>query len=429
MHTLRKGLLMMVMVLPLAVACLKSTRPGIPDSVVSVINLTGFNRVELTKTIARYFESTDTLKLLSAYFLIENMELQYAVEFSLQTDSSDQNPYFNPLDFDSFKAVKYFLDSIEARHNKPAFKARRFVLDRDTLSAEILINTIELAVESTQFPWADYYGKEAFFKYVLPYRIGNEMPDNWRLDVLPLRNSIKENSVGITQPRYIAEKVNKLVDSLVQFDKRMLKMPNEQKISELLSQGFGSQRDINYFKAKLLRSLGIPSAVDYVPYLADSLHAFYFAVFMDVDGLFKAVDSKAVVEVMQLPAKVPKVYRRVFYAVENSLFALKSIEKPTPPYLGHYHYTDVTGNYVPVRTINYTGFCPDTLIYISVFNDGKWRAVDWSVCKDNQAVFSNFSIGPAYEFTFIDTSNKLNVNSLIQMHSSESHQIQYKQAR
>lgn len=413
MQMLRKGVFVFLLLIPFAVSCLKSTKPGIPSEVVRVINLTGFNRVELTKTIARYFESGDTLKLLSAYFLIENMERQYAVEFVLQSDSNNQSSLFNPLRFDTFEGVKTYLDSLEADLGKPAFKAKRFVLDRDTISSDILINTIELAAEARSYPWANYYNDDVFLKYVLPYRIGNEMPDNWRSDILHLSQRLAERMTNITEPQLIAAKVSTFVDSLVRFDQRMLKMPNEQKISELLNNGVGSQRDISYFKAKLLRSMGIPATVDYVPYLADSLHSFHFAVFLDRDGKFKAVDEAVVASVARNPARTPKVYRRVFYTIDSSLFAVKSIEKPTPPYLGHYHYADVTSDYIPVITVKYSGFCPDTLIYISVFNDGKWRAVDWSFCDKNKAVFWNFSAQVSYKFSYLDTTNKLNVNSLI----------------
>ncbi|MDO8898786.1 MAG: hypothetical protein Q7V19_14145, partial [Bacteroidales bacterium] len=74
----------------------------------------------------------------------------------------------------------------------------------------------------------------------------------------------------------------------------------------------------------------------------------------------------------------------------------------------HYHYLDVTADYLPVQTLVYNGFCPDTFIYISVFNDKKWRAVDWAICKNNSATFKNISKNINYKFSFLDDETSSN---------------------
>ncbi|MCC7317657.1 MAG: hypothetical protein IT219_03950, partial [Bacteroidales bacterium] len=50
-------------------SCLKSTKPGLPDEVVQAINETGFNRIQLTKTISNFLDPADSLQREAAYFL------------------------------------------------------------------------------------------------------------------------------------------------------------------------------------------------------------------------------------------------------------------------------------------------------------------------------------------------------------------------
>jgi hypothetical protein len=152
--------------------------------------------------------------------------------------------------------------------------------------------------------------------------------------------------------------------------------------------------------------MGIPATVDYIPYLADSSHGFHFAVYYAMDSSFKALLSKNEKELLANAKRIPKVYRRIYHQIDSSLFARKSIHKTTPPYLGHYHYLDVTTNYTETKNLVFKGPCPDSIIYISVFNDKKWRAFDWAICDDGTALFTNVGTEPSFQFGFLDNETK-----------------------
>lgn len=388
-------------------SCLKSKKPGIPLDVVEIIQNTGFNRVELTKTIAKYFESGDSLKLESAYFLIRNMERQYSVEYQL-TDSNENIIEINPLGFADEESFLKYWDSLETNTNGLVYNAKKYMLDRDTITYEILTSTIENSIEARNYSWAKAYDNIIFFKYILPYRIGNEQIEDWR-SFLSHEFSWVEDSAGKdASADEVAKIVNNYVNRNFSYDLRHLKNPHEQKLEDLFANKNGNYRDLSFLKAKILRSLGIPATVDYIPYLSDSVHSFYFAVYSDIKGNFKPLLNPETEKLIDDKTLIPKVYRRIYHSIDSSLFAIKDLMKTTPPYLGHYDYLDVTADYVPVHDINYEGFCPDTLIYLSVFNDKKWRAVDWAVCKNGNATFKNISKGINYRFSWLDDETSLN---------------------
>lgn len=387
-----------------ATSCLKSRKPGLPLKVVHVIQTTGFNRVELTKAIGRYIETPDSNKLQAIYFLIQHMERHYAVVYKV-TDSAGNMYHFNPLSYASDSLLFAHWDSLTVTREGFGYQADKYVLDRDTITSEFLIQTVEDAFSLKQVPHLAYIPDEVFFKYVLPYRIGNELIDPWRTTLRPLANLIAEEN---NQPNAdsIALAVNQYVNTHFSFDKRFLKNAFEQHTDTLLLTGTGNDRDLSWLKVKLLRTLGIPATVDYIPYLADSSHSYHFAVYYATDSSFKPLLSKNDEDLLSNAALIPKVYRRVYHQLDSSLFALKSIQKTTPPYLGHYHYLDVTEHYTETKNLVYKGPCPDSIIYISVFNDGKWRAVDWAICKEETAAFKNVGSEPSYQFGFLDNETK-----------------------
>ncbi|MDV7402718.1 hypothetical protein RZS08_65450, partial [Arthrospira platensis SPKY1] len=155
--------------------------------VVHVIQTTGFNRVELTKAIGHYIETTDSSKLQAIYFLIQHMERHYAVVYKV-SDSAGKMYHFNPLSYASDSLLFAHWDSLTITKEGFGYQADKYVLDRDTINAEFLIQTVEDAFTLKQLPHLSYIPDEVFLKYVLPYRIGNEMIDPWRTTLRPVAN-------------------------------------------------------------------------------------------------------------------------------------------------------------------------------------------------------------------------------------------------
>jgi len=72
-----------------------------------------------------------------------------------------------------------------------------------------------------------------------------------------------------------------------------------------------------------------------------------------------------------------------------------------PGYINHSYYVDVTADYVSVKNvkIKLESEIPDSVefAYICVFNEGKWRAINWSkIDKDNNVDFLKMGKNIAY---------------------------------
>ncbi len=386
-----------VFILALAMfSCLKSNKPGLPLSVVEAISKTGFNRIELTKTIGHFIESGDSLQMNAAFFLVGNLTHHYSVEYEVQ-DSLGNTYNFDPLSFKTWEDLLGDWNRLDAETGGLAWYPVKFQLDRDTVKAPMLIESIESGLS---FPWLSAYTPADAYGYIIPYRIGNELVDNWRTEVLSDYRWFL-GKMDIANPvESLISLINNYVDSNYVFDKRFIKEAHVQNYKQIRQTRRGNFDDLAYHKIRLLRSFGIPSALDYTPYLADTNYGLSWAVAMDVTGKFNPLLPPGTDYLFKKPGKIAKVYRRIFHSFDNSLHSIKPLELTTPPFLGHYHYLDVTSSYLSTTNLAFDLPCTDTLLYIAVKNDGKWKAIDWTICRNNMAVFEDAAVGvsfrPAY---------------------------------
>lgn len=390
-------------------SCLKSDDPGLPAEVVDAIAETGHNRVELTKTIGHFIDTNDSIYLKSAYFLIANMPHQYAVDYTIKNEKN-QEIDFKPENFGSHDAMENWWKLQQTKGKGLFYEAEKFSLDKDTISADLLISTINQAIASRSHPWTKTFTAADFYQYILPYRFANEHIYDWRTAILNDFSWIADSVHANAKAEEIIQLINDYVNTNFVFDKRYLRVANIQTYHQIMQSRRGNQSDLAHLKASIARAYGIPSTIDYVPYLADSIYGFHFAIAKNSQGKF----------IPLLPAntgnifkgnKIPKVYRRIFVRYDSSLFANKVLSLKTPPYLGHYHYLDVSKDYLAVEDQYFTRSTSDTLYYIGVFNDKKWRAVDWAISKDSQVSFHNMGKGINYQLLIMQNDSLVRVHA------------------
>ncbi len=370
-------------------ACLKSKAPGLPADVVQSIAETGFNRIELTKTVANYFEDSDSLHMNAAFFLISNMGWHYSVIYQI-SDSTGEAHQIDPTTFATGKAMLDYWDSLDIAVGGLIYEPLKFQPDRDTVKAEKLIGNID---NSLIHPWLRNFHDTIIFQYVLPYRIGNELIEYWRIPILS-DHAWLFKAMDTAQPiASLTQLISHYADSLYSFDRRFVKQAHVLSYDEIQRSKRGNFTDLAYQKVRLLRTFGIPSTLDYTPYISDTNQGIAWAVAMNSKGEFVPLLPPDIKELFGSNGRIPKVYRRIYHSNENSLFAQKNLEVTTPPFIGHFHYQDVTGEYFPISEVTLNISCPDTLVYLAVWNDDEWKAVDWSVCHDNQARFQKLAIG------------------------------------
>ena len=375
-------------------SCLKSKKPGIPPEVLQVLNNSGIYKPDLLKIILAYQKPEDSIKLKSAYFLIKNLESNYYINISLR-DSNNKNVVINYNDFVDYIAVKKQIDSIEIVYGKLNFGVDTILLDINNVSSDFFINHINNTVNYlNDSPWNSSYTLNSFFNFILPYRVANEKMASYTKHLHYKYLPIISNVVDISTASIL---LNNYINEEIKYDNRLETVSNMQSVGMIETTCVGNWRDINVYKIKALRSMGIAAVLDYTPYFSDSILGYYSTTVILPDGselVLANADSKSV----QYPqGKTAKVYRRVFNNMPSSLFSLKDKKTHTPPFLGDYNYLDVTSKYLQTDSVSIDFADTAQYVYLAVYNENSWKPIDWSVVQaDGKATFYNMGTGVTY---------------------------------
>jgi len=376
--------------------CKKSTKPGIPADVRQVIRHAGLNKPELVKAIGQYVEDEDSLQRKALFCLMAQMNKNYTVYYSVQ-DTLGNHYFFPPKDYPDYLSLKHAWDSTEQYRGNLIYHADSFQIDGQTLSGNYLIENLNQAFYAyTNFPWAKGYSFQTFCHWILTYRVANEQPEAFRKYFL--------NEFGPLPQRFFGKNVhtldvalylNNLINQKIDYKDTYNKSLNIQTIRQLEKSGFGNFYDINIYKVKVLRAFGIAAALDYSPFLADTNfgYAYTSVILPDSNELILEFNHK--VKTGHKPGRLAKVYRRTFFPDSSSLFTIKDLRTSTPPFLGDFYYTDITNGLQSANVWLRLNDNPE-YAYLSVFNDGGWHPICWTIPKDSLAIFKKTGTNIVY---------------------------------
>lgn len=293
----------------------KSFRNGIRTA----LNTAADNRSNL-EYVLDYYE-TDSLKRLAAEYLIAAMPYHYSY---IESDSED--------------SIKATLASMAHLRKECDSKLKSYVkmpnmriYDQQLISASLLISNIDRAFASwRKRPWSRYISFEQFCNFILPYRVGDERPEEWReiyeQRYAPLMDSLCKSSDIIVA----VSTIQRCLKDTSFYYHDVCNLPSLGP-KFLLNHRIGTCRESTDFALYLFRALGIPVTTDYSR--IDGTHIWnmvldstgrYEMFWMDSwngivarrggsDGLLKG-----------------KVYRRMFFPEQGSLF-----KDVTSSYFGH----------------------------------------------------------------------------------------------
>ena len=395
---------MIVLLATISSSCLKSKKPGIPKEVLSTLNNSDLRKPDLLKVILAFQNPEDSLKLKSAYFLIQNLENNYSFIMSL-SDSSENILDIDIESFPNYSSIQKYKESMEVEFGKLIYKTDSIWLDIDTINSGFLIEHINNSYSTWQNgTWESNYDFNVFLEYILPYRVANE-------EVEPFTKYFHKKYSHLTGSNIIetATVLNKHINSQITYDERYAVNPNTKNIAQCEETGKGNLLDINTYKVKALRSLGIAAALDYTPFFADSTLGFYSTTVILPDNSKLVLTNSDDIKTPYPQGKVAKVYRRSYADNPKSLFSIKDKSIHTPPFLGNYNYLDVTNEYL--KTSDITVDCSDTLqfVYLAVFNEDEWKPVEWAkVGVDGKAHFLDMGTGVSYKLVMI-VDEKVNI--------------------
>ncbi|MBN2614441.1 MAG: hypothetical protein JXR71_01995 [Bacteroidales bacterium] len=367
-------------VILLLTSCLKSTKPGIPESVRRTMEASGINQPELMRAMVRYSKPADSLKQKALYWLLANMHGNYSVSYRVE-DTTGHKYIFSPQRYSDYARLKISWDSVERLVGPLSYHADSFLLDQQHITAAFLTGTIDTAFLAYRtFSWSRNYSFDLFCRWILPYRCANEKMEPFRSHFLKKYQPflVKSDSLSVLEAALI---LNELVNTELGYKDSYNKEANVQSIQELEKNGYGNFYDLNIYKVKVLRSFGIAATMDYTPYLADTSYGYAWTTVILPDRSEFMLEFPQKVYNLQKPGRIAKVFRRTYEKDTTSLFAVKQTDQTTPPYLGHFYNSDIT-NPLNSKTVWMPYFRKTPYAYLAVFNDGNWHPVGWSAPKE-----------------------------------------------
>ncbi|MCK4340543.1 MAG: hypothetical protein KAY37_02320 [Phycisphaerae bacterium] len=361
-----------------------------PAKVELALSKAGDNRPELERVLKHYRAEEDPQKLASAQFLIANM-IGHGYTVAAFYDEDKNEVPFDALEYGSYQEAQAAMDVLEKQHGELHYARKRFDHDLETITAEYLIENIDLAFQAwREKPWARDLTFEAFREHILPYRGSNEPLNPWRAACLERYADLPLKLDDLQDLRAAAQLLQKDVGVWVRFDELYYLHPTDQGFEEMCERRVGRCEDITNMQMYAMRANAIAAASDYTPFWADRDNNHAWQVILDQHGHGKA----------RLLSRAAKVYRKTFAIQRDSLGYRKRDDEQVPHWLSGVNYIDVTSQYLDTVdvTIPLETEKPENarFAYICVFNGGEWQAIHWGEIDDDNVSFTEMGRHIAY---------------------------------
>ena len=351
----------------------------------------------------------DPLKSEAAKFLIANMAGHYAVKTELAEKLSPIYQKHREISelhqWERSQEWYNEIDSMRDLHRHLYFPVHNATVDFDhlTISAEWLIAQIDLAFEAWE---SNAYFKdcapELFFEHILPYRAQSG------LLLTDSRNTFYDRHNGFFSVDTVH--FQNRIDSLLYIYKEIMHsnyaagdLPIlSTETVETIKRVLCAQRC--WYNVQLLRSLGIPCAIDFVPNWGsmNSSHAwnvvvsdddiYPFEAFWEDDRWkYKELYNNRSFDAYWGRFRLPKVFRETFSVNATDILLDERIgREDIPPLFRNVYAKDVSHQYFDTTNVTLKIDMPvpeDTYYaYLCVWNYGDWIPVQWGAIVDDKSV-------------------------------------------
>lgn len=341
----------------------------------NALKLAGDNRYELEKVLHHYSrESTDSLKLQAAKFLIENMPGHYTLEGSLINTYREKIYSDTTMTYFDKKAIEISLCQIDWLQNMS-----QKIEDIKQITANFLIRHIDLTFEHLYNPiQQEDIPFDVFLDYILPYRFENEKLDLWRDSLHFSPDILKEFDYN----QYINYSISDLREILTseksELYSRFTFLP------ELFKQDIYSNCVHIALKENLYaRVFCFPSAINFFPHYANRNGFHHWNTIISSE--LKNTNVKSF-----YTCKAAKIFRKTYSRQE---IPVPSKDEYIPDFFQNPFYKDVTDQYM--YTANITVQPREEInptihhAYLCVFNNLKWTPVVIGNFNNNHGEFKN----------------------------------------
>ena len=362
------------------ISCTQPTARKYPPTIEKVLSQAKENRSELEDVINHYSKDpSDSLKLKAAYFLIANMPGHHYFKGEILEEY--QSFFDITLDKTKTGSHRTIYRSYEDKYGPIVKSKLEKVYDLNSIESDYLINNIDHAFKVyNEQPWCKNISFNAFCNYILPYRVGDEEPEEWREKFYeqynPLLDSVRSvNGNTIAACKVICRAIKNSIDGGSENIAAFPSLGPE----KLDKYRIGTCREQAEFATYIMRALGIPVAMDYTPQWPFRSMGHSWNVVFDKHGkatVFMGTETEPG-EPHKQGYKYAKIYRTGF--CKNSSGVLTNN-------------IDVTKDFVPTSDIKVKIKFPfgsvSKYMYLAVFNNSDWVPIDWATVKGKAAVFT-----------------------------------------
>ncbi|MBC6111593.1 hypothetical protein ACFOG5_20675 [Pedobacter fastidiosus] len=336
-----------------------------------------------------YSNKADSVKREAVLFLIDNMDETQTVTYPyFFNKKTKKHVNFNLLEIAGEKDFRE-----ELKRQNIGYKDTT-VNDAQILTAKYLASCIDKAyADWKNYPWNRHVTKEIFFNYLLPYKVYNDKPSQWR-DLLAEQFHLGMMSLA---RQYKDIKTEEVIEKYPYFhivlkvpDDNNIKISKSKSFDELMAFHLGDCLNVNLMNVYELRALGIPATVDMVYVWGRKNGSHSASVYQASNGKMTVLDINSPslgdgAKVIRYSYANKKIWSDTIskLMVNPKEFAVK--------YLMSNHWIDVTSHYGPVGDITYklTQKYPDSLAYICAFYYGNWVPIFWGKKNDQRIIFKN----------------------------------------
>jgi len=359
----------------------------------TALKLAGKNKEELIVVLNHYSKNdADEQKLKAAKFLISNCYIHSSTQIEVYDQNNNQIE-FNPLIYPDAESAREAKDSLF----RTSTVKQRTRNDATELSSVYLIKHIDFSFDVWKnSPWNKSINFDQFCKYILPYRAVDEPLSDWDEILYSKYHHIIDTLTDKTILN-ACKAVNKILANDIHYENRWVTGGlGTMSIPEILKNKTGMCDDLVVFGTCVMRSLGIPVAVDF------DIHGRFnyghsWCVVFDEEGnpwSFGPGEEQPGEHIHTFDKyrwrKLAKVFRRNFQidskGINTQMKGLNSI----PPFFKNGNITDVTDDYINTVDLELQINNKDInekIVYLCVYNNKIWLPLQFSEIKSGKVVF------------------------------------------
>ncbi|MDE6533128.1 MAG: transglutaminase-like domain-containing protein [Muribaculaceae bacterium] len=361
------------------------------DSLEKALRIAGDNHTEMLEAIL-YFEG-DKEKSEAVEWLIGNMPGNHTLGGHALKSYQGYYHLFS-------KTGKEAIPRIDSLVKDEGFSVRALTKYEDLrhMKTQYLLHDINLAFKMRDnLPWCADIKKDNFFRYVLPYRIGDEELSCWRDSVLFAFSPVIDSLVaaGVDDPLVAAQAI------MEHWNRKEFRWTGQLPSGPALGYAnvtdkAGTCREFAHGVVYLMRAAGIPSGIDMVPVRGENSagHSWPFIIGKDGRTYVTCTENPSFVPAPEFDIVAAKIYREEFGINDSMDTELPSETSMRPKFLRIPKLTDVTAVYKPSGSHDIE--LPDIegggTVYLASWGNNEWVAVGFHT-GSSRPVFHNVSQG------------------------------------